>query len=212
MKAFIRIVIAVAAASGMLFFSDDSWAGPNARTSIVLHAQSESVFCAIEDPCLSPNQPVVTITEPGKGLYIYVIARNYNNIAYIQWAFDWPPTWSIVPWGYWLCPPGSIGAPEQPPYGPGPIAGSCASAFNCISSGTSQVIGWVWAVPGEGCLEIIESGHPGGTHVGSCQNEIDLIPSMNRARVCVGESGLNTCESAVPVASTTWGAIKDTYR
>ncbi len=204
-------VAALILAALLLNAGDGAGAGPNHRTTLVMHAQTEFVHCALADPCLAPAGPSVTITDPGRLVNIYVVARNYDHLAGIQWAFDWHPSW-IVYGGGWTCPPGALGIPFPPPYGPGPVQGSCTSAFDCLSGGSSQVIGSLQAVPGEGCLEIIESALPDGTHALSCSYEVDPIAPANRARVCVGSGGLNTCESAVPVEPATWGTVKALYR
>jgi hypothetical protein len=178
--------------------------------SIVLDVRDKFAYCEAPDPCEPPNQPQVNIPQTHQWFWIYVFARNFDNISAIQWAFDWPSTLTVSSGG-WLCPPGALGIPEQPPYGPGPIYGSCGSVFNCISSGASQLIGSVGVLPGTGCLEIIESAFPNGTSLVTCSGEVMPIAPANRGKVCVGKGGIITCESAVPVEPATWGKIKAQY-
>jgi len=179
--------------------------------TIVMDVRDAWVFCPEDDPCAMPGGPRLLLPGTEQWSSVYVHVRNYVSVAAIQWAFDWPPTLAVGG-GMWLCPPGSIGIPEQPPYGPGPLAGSCASIFDCVTGGASMLIGWVGVRGGSGCLDIIESGYPDGTHIVTCSGEIVPVTPPNRGRVCVGEGGVNTCESVVAVTPVTWGAIKSTYR
>lgn len=193
--------------------SQAATAGPNANTTLVLHAvQTDFGICEIDDPCEpAPGQPLIEIHAPGEWHTIYMLARNYDNFACLQCAFAWPSDWTLI---FHLegCLPGQLGS-DVGPTGSGPLNGAFAACSNCITGGASAVVSRLYMIPGTGCLELIEPAYPFGTHVESCQQEIDPIPEVNRGRVCVGPGGINTCEpTPVPVESSTWGNIKEQYR
>jgi hypothetical protein len=182
-------------------------AEPNAQTSIVLHAVSGGFgVCEIEDPCETPGGPVVGIDSPGPHV-VYVMLRNYDNVVGLQCAFQWPAAWSFA-FGLWDCQP-SGGICEGTPAGSGPTLGTYACTFDCVTGGATAVIGrMTFNSSQEGCLEVIESAFPFGTHVLGCDQTFTSIDPRNRGRVCVGSGGLNACESVTPVESRTWGSIK----
>jgi hypothetical protein len=196
---------------------EPSGAGPNAGATIVLHAVAlgDSVatlpLCAINDPCLpAPGEPVVEIDRPGTLYAIYVLARHHQHLCGIQWALEWPTDWTYL-FAVWACQSGQLGGWPPMPQGPGPLAGSVATAFNCIDGPATAIIGFIVMRAGTGCLEVIESAYPDGTHALGPRMEVDPIGLGRRGRVCVGPGGLNTCDPVVPVESATWGAIKATY-
>ncbi len=169
--------------------------------------------CVFDDPCLpEPGHPAVEIVKPGTMHGVYVLARNHQQLCGVQWALDWPPEWQFL-FAIWGCQEGQLYAWPPMPQGPGPWNGSVASAFNCVSGPATAVIGFIVMVPSSGCLAIIESAFPGGTHALSPTWEPDPIDASRRGRVCVGPGGLNTClPPASPVEGVTWGQIKSTYR
>jgi hypothetical protein len=66
-----------------------------------------------------------------------------------------------------------------------------------------------------GCLRYIQPQWPFGICVLDCATQIDQIidpDSPRLGRVCVDSGGIDACERVVPVASATWGAIKDSFR
>jgi hypothetical protein len=188
-------------------------AGPNANTTLVLHAvQTQFGPCAIEDPCEpAPGSPSILILEPGLAHAVYVLVRNYSVAAGVQLAMDVAPSWVFM-YGLWDCI-GDIGPTAPgPPWGP--TAGTASVLFfDLISGGATRVVGRLhFAVLGAGCMDIVESAFPFGTHVMGPQYEPEAIDPSNRGRVCVGPGGINTCEPApVPVEASTWGAIKEQF-
>ena len=71
-----------------------------------------------------------------------------------------------------------------------------------------------FAAAPDGCVGIVESDYPFGTHTvsSSSGSEMPIIPE-NRGRVCVGPGGYNACTpyAPVPVESATWGNIEAQY-
>jgi hypothetical protein len=198
-------------------FAAPALAGPNANTTLILHAVAvdSSVLppCVIADPCSpEPGNPTVEIVKPGSVHAIYVLARNHQHLCGVAWALDWPAQWAFR-FALWICQEGQLHAWPPMPQGPGPLAGSVATAFNCVTSPATAVLGFMFMVPSGGCLEIIESAFPGGTHALGPAMEIDPIGPDRRGRVCVGPGGVNTCvPPASPLEGITWGRIKATYR
>ncbi len=192
-------------------------AGPNANTTLILHAvavdSAALPSCVIDDPCLpEPGNPAVKIVKPGMLHAIYVLARNHQHLCGVLWALDWPAQWQFQ-FALWTCQEGQLYGWPPMPQGPGPWNGSVASAFNCVTSPATAVLGFMFMVPATGCLEIIESAFPGGTHALGPAMETDPIGSDRRGRVCVGPGGLNTCvPPASPVEGVTWGRIKASYQ
>jgi hypothetical protein len=89
------------------------------------------------------------------------------------------------------------------------------TAFNCISGGDLEVLGYLLVTAGShGCLGIEEHDMV-GTGVLDCGLGIDVMPiaPQNRGRICVGAGGYNACDPrAVPVEGATWGRIKRQYQ
>jgi hypothetical protein len=187
----------------------------NESTTIVLHARDG--FAACDEPqqngldCINghPTLDLTGMTAP----WVFVMLRNYDVLAGLQCAFDWPLTWTYLG-GTWDCQPGSLTA-EQPK-APGPVAGTLALVFNCVQGGSLITIGrMIFAnTASQGCLSIIESDGPFGTHVANCDaSDGPPIPPENRGRVCTGPGGYDACwPASTPVESATWGAIKSQYR
>lgn len=179
-------------------------AGPNASTTMVLHAV-ETVYglCAIEDPCVpEPGSPVVEIAHPGQVYAVYLLLRNYDAVAGFQCRIETQGDWTFQ-FAVFDCQPNQLDCnwPDL----------SCA--FNCVVGGETAVMGRGHLIPNSGCISVVESPYPWGTHVFGCQLEVDPVIEANRGRVCVGPGGVNTCEPApVPVEASTWGAIKEQYR
>ena len=77
-------------------------AGPNANTSIVLHAVEASFgFCDIKDPCSSPGGPTVNV-RTGVSHTIYFIVRNYDNLTGLQFGTRWNQDWMHL-FSLWDC-------------------------------------------------------------------------------------------------------------
>jgi hypothetical protein len=185
-------------------------AGPNANTTLVLHAvQTGYGTCDLADPCAGPGQPTVEITSPAETHAIYVIARNYEGIDGVQCAFDWDD-WILL-FHHEQCLPQQLGS-DSGPIGPGSLYGNMTTTFDCITGGASAIVSRLHMIPNQGCLEIIESSFPFGTHVMGCDVSFEAVAPENRGKICVGPGGMNTCEPAFPVEAATWGGIKGQYR
>jgi hypothetical protein len=184
----------------------------NENITIVLHARDGIAGC--DDPqqqgmdCVNgrPNLDLTGMQMP----VVYIMLRNYDNLAGVQCAFDWPATWTFFG-GSWGCLPGS--GKGVVPTAPG---GSIALVFNCINGGALVTMGrMVYGPPvGGGCLSIVESDLPFGNHVIDCSffNTAPIHPA-NVGRVCVGSGGYDACwPASTPVENATWGRIKTQYR
>lgn len=185
--------------------------GPNSNTTLVLHAvQTSFGVCDIPDPCADPGGPTVNIAS-GQPYAVYFILRNYDSVAGVQFALDWPVEWQFA-YGLWDCLPGS-GLCETHPWMPGPTQGTYACGFDCITGGASMVVGRMhFFDPTAGCLQVIESSYYNGTHVVACNWVTDPIILPNRGRVCVGTDGFDACDSVLAIEGSTWGRIKGTYQ
>jgi hypothetical protein len=186
----------------------------NENTTIVLHARDGFADCSgpqqagLDCVNVHPTIDVTGMAAP----WVFVMLRNYDQLAGLQCAFDWPSTWTFLA-GTWDCQPGS--AISQFPKAPGPKVGTLAVVFDCVQNGSLITIGrMIFASAGTGCLSIIESDLAFGTHVAECDGgDGAAIPPANRGRVCVGVGGYDACWLAsTPVESATWGAIKSQYR
>jgi hypothetical protein len=196
----------------MVAVSSATVAGPNPGTTLILHAVETAYGpCEIGDPC-DPGPPTIDITSPGEPQAIYLLLRNYDNVTTVQCAFDWPQDWTFF-FGLWDCLPGQLSC--TCPTGPGPTQGTLATPFSCITGGSTAVLGRMhFSATPHGCIEVIESSYPFGTHVVSCGGwQVDIIQPAHRGRVCVGPGGINTCEpTATPVEPISWGRIKRQYQ
>ncbi len=197
----------------MLFIAPHVHAQPtNDDTTIVLHAvDSEYTTCnGIGGLDCVGVQPTVDVTG-FTNIAAFMLLRNYEEIVGVQAAFD--VTWTFT-FGLWECQSHQIvGIRPTPPFGP--RYGTIAIAFDAIVGGELEVIGRMFflGAGATGCLEIIESWWPGGTHVIDAAQGRTLIPPGDRGRICVGPGGYDACEPmmSTPVESARWGAIKRQY-
>lgn len=183
-------------------------AGPNASATLVLHALPGTAICPYNgpDPC-DPGPPTTTMPS-GAGFGIMLFARNYDNLAGVQCAFEFPFPFTF---GLWSCQVNQVAGTT--PTGSGTTAGTISTAFDCVTGGATAAIGSLnFATAFPGCATIIESSFPFATHVISCVGDVDPIPEVNRGMVCVDSPGTDTCEPVVPVEATTWGSIKAQYQ
>jgi len=194
-----------------LAVSSSAWAA-NESTTIVLHARDGFAVC--DEPqqsgldCINmrPTLDIAAMQMP----WIYVMLHNYQHVAVLQCAFDWPVAWSYLG-GTWDCQAHAIAVQ---PTAPGPLTGSLVVAFDCVQGGALITIGrMIFGQPSvSGCLSIIESGYPFATHVLGCDQSVTPVPPANRGRVCAGPGGYDACwPAATAVESATWGAIKGQY-
>lgn len=186
--------------------------GPgNECTTVVLHAVSGLGTSCTPDFDCAAVQPRTRIDNP-VGIYrTYMYLKNYDTVSGVQVAFDWPATWSFG-FGQWQCQSGQLSATL--PTAPGPIRGTIATAFDPISGGALEAIGYLLFNPlgQSGCLSIIESAFPFGNHVFNGSAVTPLLDS-NEGRICSNNDGWNTCEcrATTAVEFATWGQIKATY-
>jgi hypothetical protein len=192
-------------------------AGPaysiNESTTIVLHANDGPTTCeGPQQAGLDCETVMATVDATGMDLAMVMIYyRHYDDAVCLQCAFDWPASWTYAGTS-WGCQTFQITVPQ--PSAPGPVAGSVTTCFNVITGGMLAPIGaMIYASPGDGCLDIIESGYPFGTHVTDSGGGMTPIAPENRGRVCVGPGGYDACEpAATPVEPTTWSNVKLQYR
>lgn len=185
----------------------------NENTTIVLHANDGMTSCeGPQQAGLDCETVLPTIDVTGMDLaMILVYVRNHDSVACLQCAFDWPVTWSFAGTA-WGCQVAQLTILQ--PSAPGPDAGSVATCFDAVTGGMLAPIGaMIFAMPGAGCLDIIESAYPYGTHVVHPGSVATPIPPENRGRVCAGPGGHTACEPAsTPVEETSWARIKAHYR
>ncbi len=192
---------------------------PNDIAALILHA----VPHAASNHCFTPQDagfdctllaPANVSVTAYSSVDIYLYVRNYDDLRGLQCAFEWPLEWQF---NYWW--PGSLGGCRSQqilgatPQAPGgATSGTLAAVFDCITSGYLAPIGYMnFDVGPGGCLGIIDSSYPYATHVLSCTGEVTYVAPITRGRVCVDTGGIDTCEFAGPVTTSTWGQIKSTY-
>ena len=172
-----------------------------------LHAiQLGTGECAIGNPCeYGPN----TAVFPGFLTVIYIWGRNVpGNIAGIQTAFDWDPgTWILVT-SEWNCQVNQV--TTHVPSGPGPLAGTITTTFDCITVGGSLIIGKLYMLPSSGCLRQVQSALSYGTCIFACPEGAGPIDPVDCGTICVNEPGVNACWPEA-VESATWGRIKSQW-
>ena len=181
----------------------------NEGTTLVLHAL-ETAFgpCGIADPCPDPAVDVAA----GTSQFIYLIVKNYDDVAAVQTAFDYGGNTFIF--GLWDCQSNQVNG-TVPTAAGGATAGTIASAFDCIQGGGSAVVGRIQVAFGSaGCVTQVESSFPFGNHVVSCTGTTALITDTTCwGSVCVDAGGNNACAACAPTAvePSTWGSIKSQY-
>ncbi len=187
--------------------------GANPEATLPMHAvvldNPPPEPCNIADPC-DPGPPQVNIA-PNSNVTTYVMLRNYDNVIVMQTAFDWDG-WTFVD-GVWSCLPGQ--QVSDAPFGNGgPLEGSLATMFDCLTGGTTMVVGSMNLIAaGQGCLTQVESALPFGTYVTSCSFEQDAVLSDDRGTICVSSGGHDACGPlSTTVEPTTWGAVKAQFR
>jgi hypothetical protein len=181
----------------------------NDDTTLVLHVHDHNAWnCFIGIDCVQ-NMPVVN-AQGMMSPEVFLFVRNYDEVAGVQCAFTVPTSWTFL-FGLWDCQTNQInGTTPEPPFGA--VSGTIATAFDALTSGELEPIGRMNFQSGpvpEGCMTIVDSAYPNGTHVVTWLGDPTPVPPENRAIVCVGEGGRDACEpAAVPVPGTTWGRIK----
>ena len=185
----------------------------NESTTLILHASSELVACEVPQlnglNCVS-QLPVTDVTGMAHPeIFLYV--RNFDSMAGVQCAFQWPASWTCLS-NSWDCQANQLAVVQPCVSGPG--FGNLATAFDPILGGVMAPIGMLIFGPATtGCLDIIESIYPGGTCILSANQIITPIAPSNRGRVCAGPGGYDACNpAATPVEAASWGRIKSSYR
>jgi hypothetical protein len=196
-----------------LCITTTAFGGANPQVTLPLHAKAstfEQCNGYLPVDCIG-NRPTVDVAAAPIAVFLFI--HNYNNVAGVQTAFDWPG-WSLT-FGLWDCQGGQLSAvtPTNPG---GPTAGSITTAFNCVNGPALAVIGRIHMVPAgaPGCISQVQSTFPGGINVLDCAQGTDLIPDSQAARlgkICVGQGGVDACEPINAVESSTWGSIKAQY-
>ncbi len=159
------------------------------------------------DPC-DPGPPTTQVNQ-GDGLAIYLLTRNYDELAGVQTAFEWGDwTWGF---GLWDCQANQLNAVTPGPPG-GETAGSITTAFDCLTGGATTVIGRMHLTAGTGCIVQVPSSFPFANHTINCSAEPTAVPELGQGTVCVGSAGVDACAPVVPVETTTWGSIKAQYK
>ncbi len=187
--------------------------GANENTTLPLDAWCGTIieFPCYWDICDAAGPPTVNIPLEGRVMVILYL-RNFDDVSAVQTAFDFG-TWTFI-FGTWECRSNQVNGvvPVNPG---GPLAGTIATAFDCVLGGATTPIGYMHFMPvtTPGCLTQIESGYPHGTCVLDCQVEKTPVLPENRGRICAGmPGGVDACEpAATPVEWKTWGSIKQQY-
>jgi hypothetical protein len=191
------------------------------NTTLVLHAQPVEFECqgsVLPFDCTEGSGPTVTVTS-GQLWFIYIFVRNYEEAGIVTCRMAVNGGSGVGTWGDWEvlgssfgCLPGQIASEVPVQSVPEREPGNITTAFNCLTGGALQPLGWVlFRVGSSGCLGIEE--HEWGTGVVDCHSTFHPVPGHNRGRICIGAVGHDACEPGqVPVESSTWGRIKEQYR
>lgn len=209
-----RFAITTAVMVVLLAIGGLASAQPNDCTTVVLHGEAGfpagcTTGAGVDCETVAPT---VQIDSPS-GLYgFYMFARNYDDLAGIQVAFQWPATWSLGS-GTWTCQTNqlSLQTPADPG-GPGP--GSIVTSFTGVTGGALAMIGFMIFpdISSGGCLEIVTTTAPGANSTLTSGLEQFPIREENQGKVCVNEPGIDVCECQMPaVEPASWGRIKGTY-
>jgi hypothetical protein len=161
------------------------------RPSLALHADL-GLVC--DDPC--PNV-MVDHSYLGVPYFVNLIVRNYGDeISGVQMAFDWDPAWDIF-LGWQDCPEVIS---VMTPSGPGPVAGTLVSVWDCIVGGVGVPVGGLFLINvGGGCVSVVET-ELGGNQIADCSIPGVLTPvdSDCWGRTCFGSGGINVCDCPTP--------------
>jgi hypothetical protein len=185
--------------------------GNNDSTTLPLHAWAG--FAPPELPCYwdvcGAAGPATVHVPLGEQVMVVLYVRNFDAVAGVETAFDFG-TWTLN-FGLWDCRSNQVNGavPANPG---GPVAGTLATAFDCVTGGATTSLGRMYFLPitESGCLTQVESAQPLGTCVVDCLGNATPVAASNRGRICAGmPGGVDACEP-VPVAITTesWGRLK----
>ena len=172
-------------------------ADDNAQTVLALHAVvSDAGVCGIEDPCGEGRSPNVEV-EVGARIAVYLLLYNYHAVAGVQTAFEWQP-WTFL-FGIWDSCRGNQVVGTTPREPGGVLDGTLTTAFDCIGGGTTAVVGILhFLVTAPGCLLLIDSDLPFGTHIVDHEHTVTPVFPENRGTICAGHQGVDAC---VPITT-----------
>jgi len=186
-----RLGIALTALA--LVLASSSVLAQNVNTTLPMHGIETSFgICQIGDPC-DPGPPDTNMT-PGSTAATYLLVRNHGNVAGVQTAFDFGG--NVFIFGLWDCQPNQLSA-TTPTNPGGAMAGTIATAFDCLNGPATGVVGRLHFVMTGGCVSQVDSSFPFGTHVVSCAASVQPIAPNNRGSVCAGVDGQNACDPVV---------------
>jgi len=181
----------------------------NIDTRLVLHAV-DTAFAPCNAHGVDCETSYSTIDATGMSTpAVYLLLWNYTEVVGVQCAFEWDASWTFT-FGLWDCQSNQVNGytPSAPG---GPTNGTITTAFDMLSGGAVQPIGRMnFASAGSGCLTIVESTFPFGTHVIDALGQDTHIPETHRGAICVGAGGVDAC-LLPPVEPRTWGHIKRQY-
>ena len=170
----------------------------------------ETSFGLCTDTECCPN--VNTTVNAGATNAIYLLANNVAELAGVQTAFEVDPSWALL-FQLWDCQGNQVvGTQPTAPYGP--VEGTIATAFDCVTGSDCVVVGRMHFITIAGCITQTDSGFPFGTHFIDCSGRDTQVAPECWGSVCVGTPGENTCDcegGATPVEPSTWGGIKTQY-
>lgn len=196
-------------------------AATNEQTTLILHAIPHDADNRCSTPtdqgfdCGEEGRPTVDVIAFSE-VDVYLYVRNFDTLSGLQCAFAWPLEWTFQTWG----PLVEGGCQSQQVFGVKPHGiggatdGTLTTAFDCVTGGFLTTIGSLWFTVGNGgCLSIVESIFPYGTHIVGCDLTPTAVHPDARGRICVNQGGLDTCDPLQPVVlPITWGRIKAAYQ
>jgi hypothetical protein len=189
-----------------------SLAQSNWAVMIPLHAHDgTSAACApVPFDCLS-TYPCIDVAGFQDGVVVLVCIFLHDDVVALQCAFE-APEWALL-LSSWNCQSNQVTS-LSPTMPLGETHGTLACVFDAIVSGGVAPIGYLTfqPVPEAGCISIVESSYPFGTHVVDRQGLPYPVIEWRRGRVCVGPAGWDPCSSFPIVEPTTWGSIRARYR
>jgi hypothetical protein len=183
-------------------------AAANEDTKLVLHAVDTAFApCNAHGVDCGENGPTIDVTGMDTPA-VYLLVYDYTEIVGVQCAFDWDPSW-VFTFGLWDCQSNQVNG--FTPSAPGETNGTITTAFDALTGGAVEPVGRMnFAGATSGCLTIIDSSFPFGTHVVDATGQDTPIPEGLRGAIYVGPGGHDGC-TPLPVEPGSWGQIKRQY-
>ena len=181
---------------------------------IILHAidHPDRVHCAlpVEMGYRDPVAQTRTAVEPSSEIDVFVYLRGYEQVNAVGFRLAWPADWEYFGWVGDCLPPGQATIADfHPTYI------DIATAFALRTGGDLRPLGFAsFRTSGAGEVAILPSPYCRLDPSAACYADWDgeyPIPVPQLGRVAVGGPGYNPA-TVFPVAASTWGAIKATYR